>query len=157
MSQKSEAVVVENQSDQSQWADESWTRVKSAIVQRWPHLDERDVESIPCDVFEIEDFLAEYTEASAEEIQSVVREHAPSPSILRRASHLGEQVGEQVGPPVHSAMERVQYEVDEHRSAVGGMIFVAGLALGALATAAYYKSRPQPTALESCLPQRWRS
>ncbi|MFG0262646.1 MAG: hypothetical protein ACF788_09675 [Novipirellula sp. JB048] len=153
MSQKSETGVVENEATETQWSDESWMRVKSAIVERWPHLDERDVESIPCDVYEIEDFLAEYTESTPEEIQSVVREHAPSPSILRRASHLGEQVG----PPVHSALERVQYEVDEHRSAFSGVIFVAGVALGALATAAYFKSRSRSTALKAYLPQHWRS
>ena len=64
------------ESTDPQWADQPWAKVKSAIVKRWPHLDERDVESLPCDVFTIEDFLNEYTESSPELIESVVREHA---------------------------------------------------------------------------------
>ncbi|QDS94154.1 hypothetical protein FF011L_29320 [Roseimaritima multifibrata] len=157
MNRKPETTLTDNQPSQPEWTDEAWTKVKSAIVEKWPHLDERDVESVPCDVYQIEDFLAEFTNASADEIQSVVREFAPSPSVFRRASHLGEQVGDQVGPPVHSAIERVQYEVDEHRGTVGGVIFVTGLALGVLAATAFFKSRPQPSPMESYLPHRWRA
>ncbi len=157
MNNRNSATVVENQSADPAWSDEPWIQVKAAIVERWPHLDSRDVEELPRDVFELEKFLGEFTETSEEEIQSVVREHAPAPSILQRASHIGEQLSDQVAPPVQAAMDRVRYEVDEHRGAATGLMFVTGLALGALATLAYVRSRQQKSTMKSYLPDRWRS
>ncbi|MCM2372854.1 hypothetical protein [Aporhodopirellula aestuarii] len=157
MNHTNSTTVAEKQSAEPTWSDEPWDRVKTAIVQRWPHLDSRDVETLPRDVMELEKFLGEYTESSEDEIQAVVREHAPAPSILQRAGHLGERLTGQMAPPVQSALERVRYEVDEHRGTTTGLVFVAGIAIGALATAAYFRSRPPAPALQSYLPRRFRS
>lgn len=141
---------------ENHWSEEPWSRVRTAIVQRWPHLDQRDIESVPCDVYEIENFLGEFTETPVDEIQAVVREHAPQQSVLQRASHLGEQVSDQLVPPVQSAVERVRYEADEHPGAVTGLIFVTGVALGVLATAAYFRTHQQASKLQGYLPSQWR-
>ncbi len=141
------------------WSDERWSKVKIAIVKRWPHIQENEVEAVACDLYAIEEFLSEYTKSTPDEIQSVVREFAPTPSIMQRASHFGEQVTEQVSErvasPMKSAFERARYEVDEHRGTASGLIFVTGLALGVLATAAYFKSQRQPSCFQSYLPDRW--
>lgn len=150
------ATLVEKQSAEPTWSDEPWNRVKSAIIQRWPHLDSRDVDALPRDVMELEKFLVEYTETPEDEVQAVVREHAPAPSILQRAGHFGEQLSGRVAPPVQSALERVRYEVDEHRGTTMGLVFVTGMALGVLATAAYFRSRPPASTWQSYLPRQYR-
>ncbi|MDA8743320.1 hypothetical protein N9N28_01690 [Rubripirellula amarantea] len=156
MSSRNEATVSENQSTEPAWSDEPWIRVKTAIIERWPHLDSRDVEALPQDVYELEKFLNEFTNTSADEVQAVVREHAPAPSILKRASHMGEQLSDRVAPPVQTAMDRVRYEMDEHRGATSGLVFIAGLALGALGYAAYIRSREPSSTIMSYLPDRLR-
>ncbi|TWU02543.1 hypothetical protein [Stieleria varia] len=156
MNPKTETNVAKKLPSDSHWSEEPWARVKAAITERWPHLDQRDVESLRCDVFEIEHFLRVATETSAEEIQAVVREFAPAPSVLQRAGHLGEQVSQHIVPPVQSAIERVRYEVDERPGVVGGLIFVTGVAWGVLATAAYFRSQQKESLLQSCLPNAGR-
>ena len=101
MDQNSKTAVADRPSaEKTHWSEQPWNRVRTAIVQRWPHLDQRDIETLPCDVYEIENFLGEFTKSPKDEIQSVVREHAPPPSVLKRASHIGGQVSDQVIPPV---------------------------------------------------------
>ncbi|MCM2371431.1 hypothetical protein [Aporhodopirellula aestuarii] len=139
----------------SEWNTEPWSRLKESIHSRWPHISEQDLHSVPRNRDEIEKFLGEFTQASDEEIQSVVREHAPAPTILDQVGHVGEQISEQVTPPIQSAVDRVRYEVDEHPGTITGLAFVSGLALGALVTAAYMRARPQPPAYRQLLPERW--
>lgn len=157
MEPNTNTAIAENTATDSHWTKEPWSDVMTAIVGRWPHLDKRDIETLPCDVFEIENFLAEFTDSSDDEIQAVLRKHAPAPSIRQRAEHLRAQVSERVLPPVQSSIERVQYEVDERPATVAGLIFVTGLALGALVTASFLKKKKQPTTVQSLLPRNWRS
>ncbi|EMI52997.1 hypothetical protein [Rhodopirellula sallentina] len=138
------------------WSSEPWSRVKEAIHTRWSHIDEQELHTLPCNRDAVEKFLNEYTKASPEEIQSVVREFAPAPSLLEQVSHTGEQITEQVTPQLNTAVDRVRYEVDEHPGTITGLAFVGGLALGVLATAAYFRARPQPTPYQQLIPPRWR-
>lgn len=156
MSEQHQTILRENPT-QSKWSEEPWHRVMTAIVERWPHLDQRDVENLPCDVFELESFLSEFTETPHDEIQAVVREYAPAPSIVQHASHLSGQVGERVLPPVQSMLERARYEVDERPGTVAGLIFVTGIALGAMVTASYFQSRQRVATFQSYVPRHWRS
>ncbi|MBB3206383.1 ElaB/YqjD/DUF883 family membrane-anchored ribosome-binding protein [Rhodopirellula rubra] len=140
----------------SEWKSDPWSRVKDAIHTRWPHIGDEELHSLPCDRDAVEKFLGEYTKASTEEIESVVREYAPAPTLLNQVNHVGEQLAERVTPPITSAVDRVRYEVDEHPGTITGLAFVGGLALGILATAAYFRARPQPSPYQQLLPPRWR-
>lgn len=138
-----------------QWSTDPWPRVEAAVRQRWQHVGEEELHSLPCDRDAVEDFLDEFTESTREEIESVVREFAPQPSVTQQVSHLSEHVSERVVPPLTSAFDRVRYEADEHPGTLTGLAFVTGITIGVIGTLAYCNSRPQPSAYQNLLPNRW--
>ncbi|QDV69068.1 hypothetical protein Poly24_27820 [Rosistilla carotiformis] len=54
-----------------------WLGVNTGIVERWSHLDQRDVESLQCDLQEIDAVYVEYTEMTTKMIPAFVRKFAP--------------------------------------------------------------------------------
>ena len=150
MSQPNQAV---QEPSATQWSSESWHRVCQAIQKRWPHISEGELKDLPCDVDAVTGFLKEFTDTSLDEIKSVVSEFAPGLSLTERVSGVAENIGE----PIQSAYERVQYEANEHPVAATGVVFVAGLTLGILGTLAFIRSQPEPSrvSLHDYLPDRW--
>ncbi len=139
----------------SNWSQEPWSRVKQAIHTRWPHVGDQDLSKLACDVDEVVKFLREFTETSVDEIKSVVGEFAPLRSPMQTVTKAAELVAGHVGPPVQSAVQRVRYELDEHRGTATGLVFIAGIVVGVLATLSLRSPAPAPSRLSDYMPSRW--
>ncbi|QDV86203.1 hypothetical protein [Planctomycetes bacterium TBK1r] len=50
MKLENSVTVVEKQSAEPTWSEDPWDRVKTAIIQRRPHLESRDMKTLPRNV-----------------------------------------------------------------------------------------------------------
>ncbi|QDT02035.1 hypothetical protein K227x_04060 [Rubripirellula lacrimiformis] len=145
MSNKQSNAAVAHQSgdaSQSPWAD-----VYAAVGLRWPQIDQGDLRQCEQSVAAITGFVSQQVGESREEVESAVSEFAPvDPGMLDPLTDRLKGFSDNVAESAHSAVERVQYEIDESpvKLSLGAMAF--GFALGVLATTAYVRAHQEATA-----------
>ncbi|EMI19329.1 hypothetical protein RMSM_03716 [Rhodopirellula maiorica SM1] len=123
-----------------------WEPVFTAINIRWPQINQDELKQCDRSVDELTEFVAARVDTQRDEIDSVVSEFAPTDeSPLRSFVDQAHRAGEQVSNSVHSAVERVQYEIDELPVKTSLTNLAIGFGLGVLATTLYFNSRRQPT------------
>ncbi|GAA5509605.1 hypothetical protein [Novipirellula caenicola] len=131
----------------SQSKTDPWEPVFTAINIRWPQINQDELKQCDRSVDAVTEFVASKVDTQRDEIESVVSEFAPAhDSPLRSFVDQAQRAGEQVSNSVHSAVERVQYEIDELPVKTSLTNLAIGFGLGVLATTLYFNSRRQPTA-----------
>tara|TARA_R110002167_G_scaffold62804_1_gene177275 strand:+ start:371 stop:853 length:483 start_codon:yes stop_codon:yes gene_type:complete len=136
-----------NSESNAQSTTDPWEQVFTAINIRWPQINQNELKQCDRSVDGLTEFIASRVETQRDEIESVVTEFAPtSDSPLRSFVDQAHRAGEQVSNSVHSAVERVQYEMDELPVKTSLTNLAIGFGLGVLATTLYFNSRRQQTA-----------
>ncbi|QDT11925.1 hypothetical protein [Planctomycetes bacterium K23_9] len=105
----------------------AWDRVYTAIVERWPEIDQLELLECKQTVNDLANFVNEKVSAAQEEVRSVVSEFAPQGASAVSAITEG----------ATDVIDRVRYEIDEApvKSSLAGVMF--GFGLGVLATTLY--------------------
>lgn len=137
---------VQESSEQTQ---AQWARVYEAVAERWPLIDQGDLPQCRQSVDAITDFVSQRVEAAKDEVSAAVGEFAPASSgVLEPMAEKINGLSGDVAETVHSAVERVQYEIDEApvKTSLGALAI--GFALGVLATTAYVRAQHEATAWE---------
>jgi hypothetical protein len=127
--------------------------VYTVISGRWPTLSQEELRKRPFTVDELANYISEKVDSARSEIESVVSEALPKGAsawhaVVDPITQRAHQASEHVTGSVHSAIERIQYEVDEAPLKTSLATFVLGFGLGVLATTLYFQSRPQPSSWE---------
>ncbi|GAA4460713.1 hypothetical protein [Novipirellula rosea] len=129
-----------------QSATDPWDQVFTAINIRWPQINQDELKQCDRSVDDLTEFVASRVDTQRDEIESVVSEFAPAhESPLRSFVDQAHRAGEQVSNSVHSAVERMQYEMDELPVKTSLTNLAIGFGLGVLATTMYFNSRRQRT------------
>ncbi len=139
------------------WSDGPWSEMKRAIMERWPHIGEKELTSLKCCREHIVKFLTEFTEASKSEIESVVDKFTGPQGAFQQMTKAVEAVSDRVVSPIQSVVERARYEVDEHRSAATALVFVAGIVVGVWTTLALRKPAPVANRFSNYFPHGWKN
>ena len=145
----------------------SWEPVYSAIIRRWPHIQQQELRSCQCSVDSLTDLIASRTQASRDDIEATVREFAPSSSGIQAlgesAAHIAQNVKRKVSETAHSLnesahslYERAEDGMSECPMRTASTAFVTGLVTGILLTTLYFQSRPEPTMWDNLRSHRWR-
>lgn len=144
----------ENHNSQSgESVGEAWESVYTAVNLRWPTISVDELKQCGCDVGELVNHVSQRVDSNRDEIEAVIREYAPQKisalhSYIDPIAKRAHEASSRVSGSLHSAMDRVRYQVDEAPVTTSVTTFVLGFGLGMLATVIYYRSHPQPTPWE---------
>jgi len=132
---------------------EAWESVCTAVNLRWPIISVDELKQCGCDVGELVNHVSQRVDSTRDEVEAIIREYAPqrnSPlhSYIDPIAKRAQEASGRVSDSIHSAMERVRYQVDEAPVTTTMTTFVLGFGLGILAAVIYYRAQPQPTPWE---------
>ena len=122
-----------------------WMQVREAITQRWPDLNRDELADCPNDEQQLIDFVKQRSDASDEEVKSVVGEFAPHESIVDRVTHVAGDQWAHASESAQLAYMRADECIARRPTESVLTSFVAGIVIGATVTALYMQSTPEPT------------
>lgn len=139
-----------------------WQKVREAIAERWPTINRDELAECENCVEDLQKFVKDRVGAKAEEIQSVIREFAPSESVVDRVSSAAERVSHAATDGLHQASESAQFAYMRADECIAKRptesvltSFVAGLVIGAGVTALYMRSAPPPSVWDRVRTKSW--
>lgn len=152
-----------NSSSDPSLADQ-WEGAFVAINRRWPSISREELRKLPRTIGDLASYVAQRVDANLEEIEAVVVESnavdssgqgkSALHSVVDPIAHRAHQASDQVAGSIHSAFERIQYEVDEAPMKTSLTTFILGFGLGLLTATLLFRPDPQPTAWQSLKSKR---
>lgn len=133
-----------------------WARVREAISERWPHINRDKLAACPDEICKLTDFVKHHVEASDEEVVSVVNEFAPQDSIVDRVTHAASDGLHIASESARFAYMRADECIAKRPTESVLTSFVAGIALGSIVTALWFRSQPDPSAWDRMRSRAWR-
>jgi hypothetical protein len=122
-----DAQIKSTERDLAQSKQSAWDRVYTAIVERWPEIDQLELLECEQKVESLVEYVRDRVQSGADEVASVVSEFAPQAPSMAAA----------VGETASDVIDRMHYEIDEApvKSSLAGVLF--GFSLGVIATTLY--------------------
>lgn len=135
--------------------DGEWTRVRSAVCNRWPQISKEDLSKCPNDAAWIIEFVKGRVDSSEDEIESVVREFSPEESLADRISHSAEDSVRKAGESARFAVMRADECIADRPTQSVLASFVAGALVGVTVTALWFRHHREPSRWEHFKTRTW--
>ncbi|MEO9593092.1 hypothetical protein [Rhodopirellula bahusiensis] len=132
-----------------------WTRVRSAIRNRWPQINEDELSKCPNDVAWLVEFVQGRVDTAQEEVESVIHEFAPQESLVDRISHNTEDQVRKASESARFAVMRADECIAERPTQSVLASFVAGALVGVTVTALWFRQHREPTRWEQLKTKTW--
>lgn len=132
-----------------------WQRTREVISERWPQINREELAECGDCVEEMTQFVKERVDASADEVEAVVREFAPQESIVDRVTHAASEGMRDAAESAQFAHMRADECIAKRPTESVLTSFVAGIVLGATVTALWMRSTPEPTAWDRVKTRSW--
>ncbi|MFG0263695.1 MAG: hypothetical protein ACF8AM_00925 [Rhodopirellula sp. JB055] len=132
-----------------------WDRVRSAIRNRWPQIDQDELSKCPNEVAWLVEFVQGRVDVSREEVESVVHEFAPQESMAERISHTAEDQLHKASESARFAVMRADECIAERPTQSVLASFVAGALVGVTVTALWFRQHREPTRWEHFKARTW--
>jgi ElaB/YqjD/DUF883 family membrane-anchored ribosome-binding protein len=132
-----------------------WTRVRSAVCDRWPQISEEELSKCPNEAEWMIEFVKGRVDTSRDEIESVVREFAPQESMADRLSHTAEDSVRKASESARFAVMRADECIAERPTQSVLASFVAGALVGVTVTALWCRQNREPSRWEHFKTRTW--
>lgn len=134
-----------------------WSRVRAAIVYRWPQLDPTELERCDNDVGELIEFVRQRVDAGDGEIAAVVKELAPvERTIYQGVIRTSTRRDDDAGRLFQAGYRSVQSQIAERPGQSLLAIFVIGTLFGATVSALWFQPPTGSTVRGGLRNRPWR-
>lgn len=135
--------------------DAQWQRVRTAITERWPHINRDALADCENTSADLEKFVKAHVDTTVAEAKSVISEFAPHESAIDRGMHAASDGMHQASESARFAYMRADECIAERPTESVMASFVAGIFIGATVTALWMRSTPQPNVWDRVRSNRW--
>ncbi|NND98471.1 MAG: hypothetical protein HKN47_14215 [Pirellulaceae bacterium] len=122
----------------------NWDHVRQAIADKWPHINQAELQSVESNPQALADFVSPRVDASRDEVESLIAQHHDQ-WTLENAKQIASEQYERTTEAIGQAYRRAEQTVRERPAEASAVAFISGIIVGALATSLLMTSRPQPT------------